>query len=142
MAKYYGNIGFITSVETSPGIWEEEIVEYDKYGKPVYVCVYYNTAFTKLKVSVAIINSSSVGTTSTFIGESSVDICTSSHLIAFFSSSNLIHRYVNLSQIFFLISGQFSQTHAVNIIESTPHISAMYAQIYFIILLIYTSSAN
>lgn len=27
MAKYYGNIGFATQVETSPGIWEDAIVE-------------------------------------------------------------------------------------------------------------------
>lgn len=26
MAKYYGNIGFATQVETSPGIWEDAIV--------------------------------------------------------------------------------------------------------------------
>lgn len=32
MAKYYGNIGFITSVETSPGIWEEEIVDRPYFG--------------------------------------------------------------------------------------------------------------
>lgn len=25
MAKYYGNIGFATQVETSPGIWEDSI---------------------------------------------------------------------------------------------------------------------
>lgn len=27
MAKYYGNIGFATQTETSPGIWEDTIVE-------------------------------------------------------------------------------------------------------------------
>ena len=27
MAKYYGNIGFATQVETSPGIWEDSIEE-------------------------------------------------------------------------------------------------------------------
>lgn len=32
MAKFYGNIGFTTTVETEPGIWEETIVEYPYYG--------------------------------------------------------------------------------------------------------------
>ena len=27
MAKYYGNIGFATQVETKPGIWEDVIVD-------------------------------------------------------------------------------------------------------------------
>ena len=27
MAKYFGNIGFATQVETSPGIWEDAIVD-------------------------------------------------------------------------------------------------------------------
>jgi hypothetical protein len=87
-----------------------------------------------LYVSVAIINSSSVGTTSTFTFESFVERITSSHLIAFFSSSIVIHMYANLSQILFLMIGQFSQTQAVNTIESTHHISAVYAQMYFMIL--------
>lgn len=32
MAKYYGNIGFITSIETSPGIWEEQIIDRPYFG--------------------------------------------------------------------------------------------------------------
>lgn len=32
MAKYYGNIGFTETVETEPGIWEEQIKEYPYYG--------------------------------------------------------------------------------------------------------------
>lgn len=27
MAKFYGSVGFMQTVETSPGIWEEQIVE-------------------------------------------------------------------------------------------------------------------
>lgn len=27
MAKFYGQIGYATTVETSPGIWEEKIIE-------------------------------------------------------------------------------------------------------------------
>ncbi len=33
MAKYYGKIGFAETVESSPGIWEEGIVEHSYYGE-------------------------------------------------------------------------------------------------------------
>ena len=32
MAKFYGNIGYIDTVEVKPGIWEEQIVERPYYG--------------------------------------------------------------------------------------------------------------
>lgn len=32
MAKFYGNIGFIETVEVEPGIWEEKIIERPYYG--------------------------------------------------------------------------------------------------------------
>lgn len=32
MAKFYGNIGFVKSVETEPGVWEEETIERPYYG--------------------------------------------------------------------------------------------------------------
>lgn len=32
MAKFYGNIGYADTVETSPGVWEEKIIEYPYYG--------------------------------------------------------------------------------------------------------------
>lgn len=32
MAKYYGKIGFATTEETEPGIWEEIIIERSYYG--------------------------------------------------------------------------------------------------------------
>ena len=32
MSKYYGAIGYAETVETSPGIWTEEIVERNYYG--------------------------------------------------------------------------------------------------------------
>lgn len=32
MAKFFGEIGFATQVETSPGIWEDRIVEKQYYG--------------------------------------------------------------------------------------------------------------
>ena len=32
MAKFFGEIGFATQVETSPGIWEDQILEKQYYG--------------------------------------------------------------------------------------------------------------
>lgn len=32
MAKFFGEIGFATQVETAPGIWEDQIVEKQYYG--------------------------------------------------------------------------------------------------------------
>lgn len=32
MAKYYGAIGFATNIETSPGVWEDQITERVYYG--------------------------------------------------------------------------------------------------------------
>lgn len=32
MAKFYGNIGYIDTVEVEPGIWEEQIVDRPYYG--------------------------------------------------------------------------------------------------------------
>lgn len=32
MAKFYGEIGFFSTVETSPGVWSQEIVKRNYYG--------------------------------------------------------------------------------------------------------------
>lgn len=32
MAKFYGSVGYAKTVETAPGVWEEQIVEYPYYG--------------------------------------------------------------------------------------------------------------
>lgn len=32
MAKFFGSIGYADTVETAPGVWEEQIVEYSYYG--------------------------------------------------------------------------------------------------------------
>lgn len=32
MAKYYGNVGFVNTVEYEPGCWEEQITERPYYG--------------------------------------------------------------------------------------------------------------
>lgn len=30
--KYFGNVGYATTVETAPGVWEEQIIERPYYG--------------------------------------------------------------------------------------------------------------
>lgn len=35
MAKFYGVIGYVETVETSPGVWEEQITEHNYYGELV-----------------------------------------------------------------------------------------------------------
>lgn len=35
MAKWYGNVGFSDTVETEPGLWEEQIIERPYYGDVV-----------------------------------------------------------------------------------------------------------
>ena len=32
MAKYYGAIGFATNIETSPGVWEDQVTERQYFG--------------------------------------------------------------------------------------------------------------
>ena len=32
MSKWYGKIGYADTVETEPGLWEEQIIERDYYG--------------------------------------------------------------------------------------------------------------
>ena len=32
MAKFYGNIGYIKTVEVEPGVWEEQVIERPYYG--------------------------------------------------------------------------------------------------------------
>lgn len=32
MAKWYGNVGFANSVETKPGVWEDQIIERPYFG--------------------------------------------------------------------------------------------------------------
>lgn len=40
MAKFYGEIGFGTSVETAPGVWEDQIVEKKYYGEVIRDAIY------------------------------------------------------------------------------------------------------
>ena len=44
MAKFYGNIGYATTVETDPGCWEETIVERPYYGDLIRLSSRYQSA--------------------------------------------------------------------------------------------------
>lgn len=44
MAKYYGAIGYSETVETVPGVWEEQIVEHNYYGEFVRNTSKFQTA--------------------------------------------------------------------------------------------------
>ena len=35
MAKYFGKVGYVDQVETSPGVWEEKVTEREYYGDVV-----------------------------------------------------------------------------------------------------------
>lgn len=35
MAKFYGPIGYVQTVETSPGIWTDEVTERNAYGEEI-----------------------------------------------------------------------------------------------------------
>lgn len=35
MAKFFGTIGFVKTVESAPGVWEEQVVERNYYGNVV-----------------------------------------------------------------------------------------------------------
>lgn len=32
MAKFYGSVGYADTVETAPGVWQEQIIEHSYYG--------------------------------------------------------------------------------------------------------------
>ena len=81
--------------------------------------MYYNY-FIRFKVSLAIINSSSVGTIKTLTLEPSLLMSTFLPLTAFFVLSILMPKKVNPSQTASLVSGEFSPSPAVNTIQSTP----------------------
>ena len=35
MAKFYGTVGFVKTVESAPGVWTEQIVERKYYGNVI-----------------------------------------------------------------------------------------------------------
>lgn len=57
MAKWHGNIGFAESVETEPGIWDDQIKEFSYYGEVVkntYNLNPYNGTTTDVVISQTI----------------------------------------------------------------------------------------
>lgn len=59
MPKYFGKVGFVESVETSPGIWDDQIVERSFYGDVVRDLRRLQN-HTKLNDDVTITNSFSI----------------------------------------------------------------------------------
>lgn len=59
MPKYFGKVGFVESVETSPGIWDDRIVERSFYGDVVRDLRRLQN-HTKLNDDVTITNSFSI----------------------------------------------------------------------------------
>lgn len=59
MPKYFGKVGFVESVETAPGIWDDRIVERSFYGDVVRDLRRLQN-HTKLNDDIAITNSFSI----------------------------------------------------------------------------------
>ena len=85
----------------------------------------YANYFTNANVSLAIANSSFVGTTQSFTLESAVEIIISSPTaFSLAASSYFTPKYPKYWQIIGLNHAAFSPTPAVNVIASTPFIAA------------------
>ena len=54
MGKFYGKVGFVTSEETSPGIWEEIVTEKECYGEIARDIRRWNVASERLNDDVSI----------------------------------------------------------------------------------------
>ena len=59
MAKWSGNIGYAETVETEPGIWEEQITEHHHYGDVIHNNMRYQTT-NKVNDNITISNQISV----------------------------------------------------------------------------------
>lgn len=53
MGKFYGKVGFVTSEETSPGVWEEIATEKDCYGEIARDIRRWNAASERLNDDVS-----------------------------------------------------------------------------------------
>lgn len=60
MAKWFGKIGFATTVETAPGVWNEEIVSRDYYGDLIRNTRRLQSSSDKLNDDVNISNEISI----------------------------------------------------------------------------------
>lgn len=59
MAKWYGTVGYVETVETSPGVWEDQITERKYYGEFVKNTSKFQTA-NQLNDNVNIANEVSI----------------------------------------------------------------------------------
>ena len=60
MAKWFGKIGFATTVETTPGVWEEQIVPREYYGDVVRNTRRLQSSSEKLNDDINISNQLSI----------------------------------------------------------------------------------
>ena len=59
MAKFYGAIGFATNIETSPGVWEDKVIERQYFGDLIRNTRRLETA-DKLNDNISISNQISI----------------------------------------------------------------------------------
>lgn len=59
MAKFFGKIGFGETVETAPGVWEDQITQRDYYGDVIRTAVKFQDA-DKVNKDLSVSNSISV----------------------------------------------------------------------------------
>lgn len=60
MAKYYGKIGYAKTVEVTPGVWEEKIVEREYYGDVIRMNRRLQTVSDKVLDDITISNQFSI----------------------------------------------------------------------------------
>lgn len=60
MAKYFGKLGFMETVETSPGVWEEQITVREYYGDILQITRRYVTDADKENDNLQIDNKFSI----------------------------------------------------------------------------------
>lgn len=60
MAKFYGAIGYAETVETSPGVWQEQIVKRNYYGELIRNTRRLQTASEQLNDNINIANEISI----------------------------------------------------------------------------------
>jgi hypothetical protein len=60
MAKFYGEIGYGETVETSPGVWQDSIVEYNYYGDVIRNTRSLQEGDNKLNNDISVGNSISI----------------------------------------------------------------------------------
>lgn len=60
MAKFFGKLGFMETVETEPGIWEEHIIERDYYGDILQITRRWNSSSDQENDNISVDNKFSI----------------------------------------------------------------------------------